>query len=152
MRPRLSSVATSELVLVQRIIQDTSLSELEDSRIMAWGDDRRFSSRAVYKVTAPGGILDGSAMTCWSTRLPSKLKIFCFLAGCDRLSTRANLHFKGCASSPLCVSCGANETSRHILFDCSVATDAWSGCAVTPLPSCFGTLSAPSLPRLLRDA
>jgi hypothetical protein len=98
----------------------------EDVRTLAWGKAVAFSSGATYRVLQPVGQLDASSILSWNSSLPTKLKIFCLVADCDRLCTRANLHYKNCAPSPPCESCGARETSRHILFDCSTAASTWS--------------------------
>ena len=62
--------------------------------------------------------------TCASP-VPTKLKIFSYLADSDRPSSRANLFFKGCAPSDACERCGASETGRHIFFDCSLPRKVW---------------------------
>ena len=146
-RPRLSAVAEAELPVVLAIIAGTSLVDAEDCRSMAWGVRAPFSSRAAYAATAPVGTQDGSAITSWGMRAPAKIRIFCLLADCDRLNTRSNLHFKNCAPSPLCASCGEIETTRHLLFDCATAADTWSrlGCdtassrSIWDIPSPTGT-------------
>jgi hypothetical protein len=69
---------------------------------------------------------DASACTTWALWLPSKLMIFAYLVDIDRLSTRANLFYKNCAPSAVCVACPDIETGRHIFFDCPPAVALWS--------------------------
>jgi hypothetical protein len=134
LRPRLSAAAAAELSTVQSLLVSLTLDQHPDTRSMAWGDTLQISSRAIYRVLATGGRLDSSAITCWGTRLPSKIKIFCYLADIDRVSTRVNLLAKGCGTSDTCASCSCPEDSRHIFFDCSVASDVWRLLGVTPVP------------------
>ncbi|CAM0947028.1 unnamed protein product [Alopecurus aequalis] len=126
LQPRLSTIAACELCDVQAIIDGVSLDSEQDVRTMAWGADSTFSSRAVYHSTATGGQLDASAITSWGSRFPTKIKIFCYLADRDRLTSRANLFFKNCAPSDLCERCHATETCFHIFFVCPAAIDTWS--------------------------
>jgi hypothetical protein len=83
---------------------------------------------------ATGGRLDPSAITCWGSRLPSKIKIFCYLADIDRVSSRVNLLAKGCGTSDACASCSCPENGWHIFFGCSVAADVWRRLGVTAVP------------------
>ena len=133
LQPRLSTAAERELVAVLDIISCTTLDDEPDSRHMSWGGERTFSSLAAYAATERVDVLDTYATTCWRSRLPSKIKIFCLLADSDRFSSRSNLHYKGCAPSSACISSGAVETTRHILFGCARAVETWQrlACDVT---------------------
>lgn len=84
-----------------------------------------FSTREAYRALSSGWPVDVSASTTWALRLPSKLKIFPYLADIDRLSTRANLFYKNCAPSAVCAGCPVIETGRHIFFDCPPAAAFW---------------------------
>jgi hypothetical protein len=70
----------------------------------------------------------------WALRLPAKLKIFAYLADIDRLSTRANLFRKSCAPSDTCAACDPVETSRHLFFECTLASHVWARLGV-PVPA-----------------
>jgi hypothetical protein len=83
---------------------------------------------------SPTRVQDSDARAAWALRLPSKLKIFSYLASIDRLSSRANLHYKGCAPTDTCATCAAVETCRHLLFDCSLAASVWDRIGM-PIPS-----------------
>jgi hypothetical protein len=120
-----------------------------DGRVIDSATAPAFSSRAAYRALSPARPLDASACTAWSSRLPTKLKVFVYLADIDRLSSRANLFFKNCAQTDQCAACPAVETGRHLLFDCPVAVAVWAlvgshppspGSSLwdTPAPAAFG--------------
>jgi hypothetical protein len=125
LQPRLSAAATDELLTVRCIIDDISLSQGEDHRVIDSPSGPPFSTREAYRALSSGRPVDVSASTTWALRLPSKLKIFAYLADIDRLSTRANLFYKNCAPSAVCAACPAVETGRHIFFDCPPAAAFW---------------------------
>jgi hypothetical protein len=114
-----------ELVTVRSIIDDIALSQGEDQRVIDSPSGPPFSTREAYRALSSGRPVDVSASTTWALRLPSKLKIFAYLADIDRLSTRANLFYKNCAPSAVCAACPAIETGRHIFFDCPPAAAFW---------------------------
>ncbi|KAK1609392.1 hypothetical protein QYE76_033065 [Lolium multiflorum] len=89
-----------------------------------------FSTREAYRMLSPSHATDVSACTSWGLRLPSKVRIFSYLADIGRLSMRANLFYKGCAQSAVCAACPMQETGRHLFFDCSIATEG--GVALEP--------------------
>jgi hypothetical protein len=134
LQPRLSSVAACELLEVQRLVAGISLASGSDRRFI--DDTRRagFCSREAYRMLSPPHPPDASACVVWALRLPAKLKIFAYLADIDRLSTRANLFRKSCAPSDTCAACDAVETSRHLFFECALASDVWTRLGV-PVPS-----------------
>ena len=57
--------------------------------------------------------------------MPTKIKIFAYLAAIDRLSTRANLFNKHCSPSASCETCGAEESGHHLFFACPAAAAVW---------------------------
>jgi hypothetical protein len=71
-------------------------------------------------------LIDASATIAWASSLPTKLKIFSYLADIDKLSTRANLFFKNCAPSAICAACPLEETGRHMFFDCALVAAVWA--------------------------
>jgi hypothetical protein len=125
LRPRLSAAAALELQHVSQILASLTLQNIADERVMAWGREGPFSSRAAYKMLAPVGTLDVSACIAWGSSLPTKLKVFSYLMSIDRLSTRGNLFYKNCAPTAVCASCPCEETSRHLFFDCVHAAGLW---------------------------
>jgi hypothetical protein len=116
------------------MLASLTLDHLSDTRSMAWGDNPQISSRAIYRLLATGGRLDSSAITCWGTRLPSKIKIFCYLTDIDHISSQVNLLAKGCGTSDACASCSCPEDSWHIFFGCPVASDVWRLLGVATVP------------------
>jgi hypothetical protein len=134
LQPRLSATAADELSMVRGIIDDISLSEGEDRRVIDSPSSPPFSTREAYRALSSGRPVDVSGSTTWALRLPSKLKIFAYLADIDRLSTRANLFYKNCAPSAVCVACPAIETGRHIFFDYPPAAALWR-CLKVAIPA-----------------
>jgi hypothetical protein len=112
---RLTSAAMNELFLVRRLIDITSLGPSQDRRSIDSPSTPRLCSREAYNMLSPPCPRDASVCVAWSLRLPSKLKIFAYLADIDHLSTRANLFYKNCAPSDICVACSAMEIGRHLL-------------------------------------
>ena len=123
---RLSRVADEERRLLLDMTSGVILSSVEDRRNMAWGSDQTFSSRAAYGLMSDNGHLDASAISVWRLRLPTKIKIFTYLADIDMLSTRGNLFMKHRAPSGSCERCGLLETNRHVFFACSVPSAVWT--------------------------
>jgi hypothetical protein len=79
LHPCLSSAAALELKEVRQLLAGISLRSSADSWSLAWGKETTFSSRAVYRLMAPGRVLDKSAYLAWSSSLPMKLMIFVYL-------------------------------------------------------------------------
>jgi hypothetical protein len=125
LQPRLSVEAEDDLSTIRCIIDDISLMEGDDIHIIDSPSSPPFSTREAYMMLSSGRPVDVSASTTWALRLPSKPKIFAYLADIDWLSTRANLFYKNCAPSTVCVACPAIEMGRHIFFDCPLAAALW---------------------------
>jgi hypothetical protein len=130
LRHRLSSAAAAELQEISQLLADVSLGDSADKRTMAWGPECAFSSRAAYKMMAPGRVVDASACIAWNSSLPTKVKIFVYLLAINRLSTRSNLFAKHCALSADCAGCNSEETARHLFFDCARAAAVWAALGV----------------------
>ncbi|KAK1620794.1 hypothetical protein QYE76_026311 [Lolium multiflorum] len=126
LQPRLSTAAACELLEVQRLVADISLEPGADIRFIDTVRKASFSSREAYSMLSPSRPTDASSCVAWSLRLPSKLKIFAYLADIDRLSTRANLFHKSCAPSETCAACDSVETCRHLFFECAMASHVWA--------------------------
>jgi hypothetical protein len=126
LQPRLSTAAAADLVMVNRVISTITLRDGVDGRALDSTTAPAFSSRAAYRALSPARALDASACIAWGSRLPTKLKIFVYLADIDRLSSRANLFFKNCAQTDQCAACSAVKTGRHLLFECPTAAGVWA--------------------------
>ncbi|XP_071674484.1 uncharacterized protein [Lolium perenne] len=133
LQPRLTSAATDELRLVYCIIASYTLWAGCDLRTIDSPSTPRFCSREAYMALAPPRPHDASACISWRLRIPSKIRIFAYLADIDRLSTRANLFRKSCAPSDLCAACTSPDTGRHLFFDCCMAAVIWTRLDV-PIP------------------
>jgi hypothetical protein len=119
--------------MVHDIIAGCTLRDGCDLRAIDSPSTPRFSSREAYRVLAPPRPHDASACISWKLRIPTKIRIFAYLADIDRLSTRANLFRKSCAPSDLCAACASPETGRHLFFDCRSAAVLWTRLDV-PIP------------------
>jgi hypothetical protein len=143
LQTRLTTVAESELLVIRRFIDGTSLRGGPDRRAIDSPSTPRFSSREAYRALSPVHPVDTTARLTWPLRIPTKVKIFAYLVDIDRLSTRVNLFYKSCAPSDICAACTSPETGRHLFFDCPVSTAIWGQLDV-PIPA--GSFSIWDLP------
>lgn len=84
-----------------------------------------YSTRSMYKWITFRGMANRRMSKLWGSKLPTKLKVFAWLAVQDSLQSGVNLgnrNWKGCRN---CCSCGVLETMDHIFFDCYVAQVIW---------------------------
>lgn len=148
LQPRLTAAAERELDAVRAILSSVALAGGQDLCCLDSPTSPPFSSGGAYRMLSPRHAPDVSACTSWGLRLPSKVRIFSYLADIDRLSTQANLFFKNCASLDICAACTSPETGRHLFFDRRLATDVWrrlhtpvpnGGFSIWDLPSPRGT-------------
>nr|XP_051206603.1 uncharacterized protein LOC127321619 [Lolium perenne] len=137
------AAAESELLVIRRFIDGTSLRGGPDRRAIDSPSTPRFSSREAYRALSPVHPVDTTARLTWPLRIPTKVKIFAYLVDIDRLSTRVNLFYKSCAPSDICAACTSPETGRHLFFDCPVSTAIWGQLDV-PIPA--GSFSIWDLP------
>jgi hypothetical protein len=130
--------------LVRRIFDCTVLALGQGHRYIDSPSAPPFISRQAYHMMSPTRPPDYAARAAWALCLPTKLKIFSYLACID--NSRANLFFKGCAPSDVCAACAAFETCRHILFDYTLAASVWVrlGVAVPAGPFSFWELQRPA--------
>ncbi|KAK1692507.1 hypothetical protein QYE76_009204 [Lolium multiflorum] len=135
LQPRFTGAAERELQVVLGIVGSAALTAGQDVRFIDSPSTRPpFSTREAYRMFSPSHALDVSGCTSWGLRLPTKVRIFSYLTDIDRLSTRANLFFKGCAPSAMFAACPLQETGRHLFFDCSTAAEVWDTLR-TPIPA-----------------
>ncbi|KAK1698422.1 hypothetical protein QYE76_015119 [Lolium multiflorum] len=85
LQPRLSTAAARKLLEVHRLVAGISLGPGTDRRFIDSPRKGNFCSREAYIMMSPPHPPDASACVAWSLRLPSKLKIFAYLADIDRL-------------------------------------------------------------------
>jgi hypothetical protein len=134
LQPRLTAAEEEELSVALRLARSIALRDGPDLRCMDSPAAPRFSTRQAYGLLSPAHPPDPSSGISWSLRLPSKVKLFAYLADIDRLSTRANLFAKSCAPSAVCAACPAVETARHLFFDCPASARIWRRLDV-PIPA-----------------
>jgi hypothetical protein len=142
LEPRLSVAAEDKLSTVRCIINDISLMEGDDIRVIDSPSSPPFSTREAYKMLSSGRPVDVSVSMTWALRLPSKPKIFAYLADIDRLtlgriySTRTALHRR-------CVLPALPLRRGDISFDCPPAAALWR-CLKVAIPA--GEFSLWNLP------
>jgi hypothetical protein len=126
LRPLLTSVVEAELSIALRLAHCVTLRDGPDLRRMDSPTAPRFCSRQAYSMRSPVHPLDASSGIFWALRLPSKVKLFVYLADIDRLSSLSNLFDKSCARTIVCAACPSVETARHLFFDCQVSSRIWN--------------------------
>jgi hypothetical protein len=95
------------------------------------------------------GALGRSWRTPWRLRVPNAEKNFMWRACHEILPTKYNLFKQKIVSDPLCPICGLeNETSLHILWECSSARDVWSSCGKTLQTS---TWAGPTFSHIVKE-
>jgi hypothetical protein len=129
---------------VESILQ-IPLSHRRFSDCWAWHYDRKgiFSVRSAYKMLVHTrekreAWLDGSATSSnvkevenqwtklWHTQVPSKVKIFLWRLAKQSLPTNDVRHHRRMADSDQCRLCGAADSWRHALLDCTMARCVWA--------------------------
>lgn len=117
--------------------------QIED--FWAWSEDRRgiFSVRTAYrmiqqtKLSRESWLYEqgGSSHTdadsqgwtkLWGIKVPSKLKLFMWRLSQNSIPTAALLHHRNMAESDVCCLCGAEDTWRHALLNCTVSRSTWA--------------------------
>ena len=135
LRPRLSSAAGAEKLILYDCLEHLELTDQPDARFLHSNRNVPFSSRGAYHVIQ-GEALAADASTIWTTRLPTKVKFFAWLLSLGRLNTRAYLHHRNI--TPLddswCAHCpGVLETAVHIFSECHRARQVWARLGI-PVP------------------
>ncbi|XP_032411593.1 uncharacterized protein LOC116714903 [Xiphophorus hellerii] len=94
-------------------------------------------------VTPVRGLLYGDASTVWCNVshpvLPNRLQDLSWMVAHGILPVRAVMHSRGMSATAICPrpGCGAPESVRHLLWECSAAVDLWAKA---------GSLQFPHLP------
>ncbi len=84
-----------------------------------WVRSGVFTVKSTYRLLIDGGLREYSFYHVWHLRMPSKVKIFVWLALKNRLLTTDNLTRRGWTVNQLCVLCGDHfETINHLLLGC----------------------------------
>jgi hypothetical protein len=66
----------------------------------------------------------------WKAKIPEKIKIFLWFILNNAILTKDNMVKRKWPGDPMCYFCQQDETTTHLLFQCSVAMDVWAIIAV----------------------
>jgi hypothetical protein len=84
----------------------------------AWLDEAAKSSNH--------GVTEASWTKLWQIRVPAKLRIFLWRLAKQSLPTADVLHHRNIAPASVCAICGAEDSWRHSLLDCTMARCVWA--------------------------
>ncbi|CAM0884058.1 unnamed protein product [Alopecurus aequalis] len=144
LRNRLTPAASSELRLLDLLLQDVSLSPNADDRALL--DGTRFTARGAYAALSTQ-MHDSELDTIWTSFTPQKVKIFGWLLHFDKLNTRANLLKKHILESATCPRCSHPvEDRQHPFFSCPLALAVWARIGINPSTNQFSDLWATPTP------
>lgn len=147
LRNRLTTTAVAELVSLNSLLQDVTLSQASDTRRLLNG--AAFSTRGAYAALTVQ-LTDPVLAVIWDSRVPKKVMIFGWLFYLDRLNTRKNLHKKSILDTDVCPRCShAVEDREHLFFTCPAARRIWRATGITPLLTPIGALFRTTLPDAL---
>ncbi|XP_014834204.1 PREDICTED: uncharacterized protein LOC106911886 [Poecilia mexicana] len=116
---------------IQKFLQRFKL-EGEEIRILT---NHRFIISVVQDwepATPVCGLLRGDATTVWRNVghpvLPNRLQDLSWMVAHEILLVRAVMHSRGMSATSICPrpGCGAPESVRHLLWECSAARDLWA--------------------------
>lgn len=111
----------------------------------SWSGERRgfFSVKSAYQMVLNtkfqrenwleenAGVSDVSSegttwTSLWHTKVPSKQNFFTWRLAQHSVPTADVLHHRNMSQSPLCVLCGAPDSWRHALLDCTMLRCIWA--------------------------
>ncbi|GKA10232.1 RNA-directed DNA polymerase, eukaryota [Tanacetum coccineum] len=124
-RPVRGGVESQQLSLLNDLVSSVSLSNSEDRWV--WN----LNGSGLFRVCDIRNLLDEKFLpkvevaTRWIKYIPIKINIFAWKVCLDRLPTRLNLAHRDIQVSSLdCPVCSlSHESTSHILFSCSMASD-----------------------------
>lgn len=92
-----------------------------------WTSNGDFSTASTYIILMESGISMPHNLALWSLKIPTKIRIFLWVAMQDKLLTQQNLSMKGCAVPLGCHLCSNSgmETTGHLLHSCTFAIRLW---------------------------
>ena len=93
-----------------------------------WTTQGAFTTSSAYARLHDRGFVDKINLALWSIKIPTKIKVFIWVAMRDSLLTQQILRERGCNVEPGCHLCNDRnvETSEHLLFSCTYAVCFWS--------------------------
>ena len=126
LRPRLTNAASAQLANLLSSLQEISLREGPDIRLMKLTGKSYTSKDAYAALDRTQGTPDTHGRRIWATRVPNKVKVFAWQYFKDRLSTRSNLHAKHVLDSDQCQRCANTvEDRHHAFFMCTASSEVW---------------------------
>ena len=133
------------LPLDVEVIKSIPISTRMQSDFWAWHYDKRglFSVRSAYRMisstkqrreawlegTAANSDVKGrekSWTSLWKIKAPAKVKMFLWRLAKQSLPTSDVLHHRHILASSTCGICGADDSWRHSLLDCTMARCVWA--------------------------
>ena len=116
----------NQLDTLQNNISGMSLNDIDDTWAWTIGTTSFSVKSARHKIDR--GFLPDGPRTRWNSLLPKKINIFIWRSLRDRLPSRWNLSRKGIeVASITCPICDHGvESAFHTLWDCTLASTAWS--------------------------
>lgn len=113
---------------INQIMESLDLNE--DPDILNWSlnSNKRFTTKSLYRAITFRWVWDTSMQMIWSCPCPMRMKHFLWLAMRDRIQSCEQLKQKGWDGSESCLLCDVKETTKHILFDCPMASFVWCIC------------------------
>jgi hypothetical protein len=134
LRPRLTSAASHQLDSLLSLLQDITLDDNHDVRLLKL-TGRPYTTRDAYAaLDSAGDANDIHGRRVWGTRLPNKVKVFVWLYFKNRLSTRVNLYAKHVVDSELCERCSSQLGNRHhVFFGCQESASIWNTIGISEM-------------------
>ena len=131
LRERLTAAAELELESLVTLVQDFQPTDAEDRRLMRNGQP--FSARQAYDALH-SHLADDTALPVWTSKVPSRVRVFGWLLHLDRINTRKNLANKTTLPDAYCPRCSTIDEDRtHLFFECPAAQQVWAAMHMPPL-------------------
>ncbi|GKE99361.1 RNA-directed DNA polymerase, eukaryota [Tanacetum coccineum] len=124
-RPVRGGIETAQLDLLEKSIEGTILSTLDDRWIWDLNGEGVFQVKDVRTLLDDYFLPKDSTATRWVNYVPIKINVFAWKVFLDRLPSRLNLLNRGVQiQDSRCQICfSAQEDSSHLFFSCCLARD-----------------------------
>ncbi|AQK39484.1 TUB-transcription factor 14 [Zea mays] len=126
--PRLSDQAQMELHQVQDIINDSALSQQQDTRVCSFvSQSGKFQTSKLYDfLKKQDRVTNPAAAFIWSNKAPPRAQFFAWLLTQGKIQSKENLLLKKIVDEDTCDVCGQErETADHIVLRCHFAKTFW---------------------------
>jgi len=132
LRPRLTSAAQSELLVLHAQLSDVTLQPLvPDRRSVRGSSALDLSASALYSLTFSHLPDDGFSTCIWDNAAPPRCKSFLWLLHHGKLNTNARLHSRGADNDGICSFCDQVEDVLHLFLGCHRAQSFWQTFGIT---------------------